>query len=58
MAFPFFKPRPKSLTAVAGAQIDRGVEAPVEPEQVVIFVDGENLVDIIRTLRGAAAPEV
>jgi len=56
MAFPFFKPKAKPLTAVAGTQALSGVETTVAPEEVVIYVDGENLVDIIAQLRAAGSP--
>jgi len=57
MAFPFFTPKPKPLTAVAGTQALSGVESKVAAEPVVIYVNGENLVDIIAQLR-AGAPGV
>lgn len=56
MAFPFFTPKPKPMTAVAGTQALSGVEHSVQAEPVVIYVNGENLVDIIAELR--ALPEV
>lgn len=58
MPFPFITPKPKPVTAVEGAQALGGVEAKVAPEQLVIYVNDKNLIDILKAIEAQLPLEV